>query len=177
MVHNKYISKLIMTQETKPLPIVLKPDPVLDKNTEIIKNPLDPYVQQLAKNMFATMEKEGKHAVGLSAPQVASSLRLCVIRLDNTHTTLINPQIIKTYREQILVPEMCLSIPNEEFNIIRYEKIMLQYTNEKGITYKIKAKNFLAILLQHELDHLDGILMSKKYEQQAELRKLYNVTE
>ncbi len=166
-----------MIEKTKALPIILKPDPVLNKSTEIIKDPLDPHIQQLARNMFATMEKEGDHAVGLSAPQVASSLRLCVIRFNGLNRTLINPQIIKKSRDLTLMPELCLSIPNKEFNILRYDKITLKYTNELGVTYKIKAKNFLSVLLQHELDHLDGILMSDKYEMQTDLRDFYNITE
>lgn len=166
-----------MIEKTRALPIVLKPDPILNKSTEIIKNPLDPHVQQLAKNMFATIEKEGKHAVGLSAPQVASSLRLFVVRFEGIDRILINPQIIKKSKELTLVPELCLSLPNKEFNILRYDKITLQYTNELNVTYKIKTKNFLSILFQHELDHLDGILMSDKYETQKDLRDFYNITE
>ena len=164
-----------MDKETKALEIILTPDPVLNKNTEIIKNPLDPFVQQLAKNMFKTMDKEGEHAIGLSAPQVGVSLRLCVVRLDGIPRTLINPKILKKSNELTVTKELCLSVPGEEFSIIRPKKIILEYIDEFGRMCKIKAKNFLSILLQHEIDHLDGILMSQKYKQQENLRKIYKI--
>ena len=163
-----------MNKEAKTLEIILTPNPILNKNTEIVKNPLDPFVQQLAKNMFKTMDIEGEHAIGLSAPQVGVSLRLCVIRLDGILRTIINPKITKKSNNLTITKESCLSVPNTELPIIRPDKITLEYTDEFGRMCKIKAKNFLSILLQHELDHLDGVLISQKYEQQKELRKIYN---
>ncbi len=164
-----------MNKEIKPLQIILTPDPILNTKAENIKNPLDPYIQQLTKNMFKTMEIEGEHAIGLSAPQVGVSLKLCVIRLDGIPRVIINPKITKKSNELTVTKESCLSVPDTELSIIRPEKITLEYIDELGRMCKIKAKNFLSILLQHEFDHLDGVLMSDKYEQQKNLRKIYKI--
>lgn len=125
-----------------------KAQPVEEVNDEI---------RQLANDMFETMiEAEG---VGLACPQVGLSKRMFVlIADDDVRRVFINPQIIKTSEEVCDYDEGCLSIPQVYETITRPEKITVQAINEKGRPFTLEADGFLARIIQHEYDHLDGIL-------------------
>ena len=125
-----------------------KAQPVPEVNDEI---------RQLAEDMFETMiEKEG---VGLAAPQIGKSLRMFVlIADDNVRRVFINPQIIQTSSETGEYDEGCLSIPQVYETIVRPLKVTVQALNEKGRLFTLEADGLLARIIQHEYDHLEGIL-------------------
>lgn len=114
-------------------------------------------IRQLAEEMFKTMEA-GK-GVGLAAPQVGILQRLFVITADDgVRRVFINPQIIATSQETCEFEEGCLSIPNVWEYISRPAKVTVQALNEKGKPFTLEADGYLARIIQHENDHLDGIL-------------------
>ena len=125
-----------------------KAQPVAEVNDEIRK---------LAEDMFETMiEADG---VGLACPQVGKPLRMFVlIADDDVRRVFINPQIIKTSEEVSDYDEGCLSIPQVYETITRPAKVTVQALNEKGKPFTLEADGFLARIIQHEYDHLDGIL-------------------
>lgn len=114
-------------------------------------------IKQLAEDMFETMiENDG---VGLAAPQVGKSLRMfVVIADDDVRRVFINPQIIKTSEEVGEYDEGCLSIPQVYETIVRPVAVTVQALNEKGKPFVLEADGLLARIIQHEYDHLDGIL-------------------
>mgnify|MGYP003295802942 CR=1 FL=1 len=125
-----------------------KANPVKEVNDEI---------RQLAEDMFETMIEA--NGVGLAGPQVGKDLRMFVlIADDDIRRVFINPQIIKTSEEVCEYDEGCLSIPQVYETITRPEKVIVQALNEKGRPFTLEADGFLARIIQHEYDHLDGIL-------------------
>lgn len=125
-----------------------KAEPVPEINDEI---------RQLAQDMFETMlEADG---VGLACPQIGKSLRMFVlIADDDVRRVFINPQIIKTSEEVGEYDEGCLSIPQVYETITRPTQVTVQAYNENGRPFTLEADGFLARIIQHEYDHLDGIL-------------------
>lgn len=114
--------------------------------------------------MFDTMlESEG---VGLAAPQVGILQRFfVVIADDDVPRVFINPQIIATSSEMCDYEEGCLSIPNVYEKITRPAKITIQALNEQGRPFTLEAEGFLARVIQHEYDHLEGVLYIDRGDQ------------
>ncbi len=125
-----------------------KAQPVEEINDEI---------RQLASDMFETMtEADG---VGLAAPQVGLSLRMFVIIADDdVRRVFINPQIIKTSTEVGPYDEGCLSIPQVYETIVRPLQVTVQAYDENGKRFTLDADGLLARCIQHEYDHLEGVL-------------------
>jgi peptide deformylase len=114
-------------------------------------------IRELAKEMFITMDRE--EGVGLAAPQIGQSIRMFVLRADDgVDRVFINPQIVATSQETCSYEEGCLSVPKEYAEVIRPERITVQALNERGRRFNLEADGFLACVIQHENDHLDGIL-------------------
>ena len=147
------------------LKVLKEPNPILRQKTVKIKDPLDKKIQDLILNMLETMYAE--NGVGLAAPQVGISLRLCVIETDSNQHVLINPQITAKSTSKIISEEGCLSVPNKWFPISRYSEVQVRYTDEFGKPRKIKGQGLLARALQHELDHLDGLLILDRIKKSA----------
>lgn len=115
--------------------------------------------------MFDTMlESDG---VGLAAPQVGILKRFfVVIADDDVRRVFINPQILSTSQEMCDYEEGCLSIPNVYEKISRPAKITVQALNEQGKPFTLNAEGFLARVIQHEYDHLEGILYIDRGDQE-----------
>ena len=114
-------------------------------------------IRKLAEDMFETME--AAEGVGLACPQVGKSIRMFVLTADdNVRRVFINPQIIKTSEEVGDYDEGCLSIPQVYETITRPLKVTVQALNENGKPFTLEADGLLARIIQHEYDHLDGIL-------------------
>lgn len=147
----------------KQLTIITHPNQILrNKSVEVdletIKSPL---IQTLLKDMEETMKK--KDGAGLAAPQVAKNIRVIVVSHNDKTIFLINPRITKKSWARETEEEGCLSVLNEKGEIIyapveRHKKVSCLYFDEKGQIKKIAAEKILARVLQHEIDHLDGIL-------------------
>lgn len=148
------------------LPIRKYPDPVLSQKAAKIKDPLGKEVQDLIKNMIETLHAN-KNGVGLAAPQVGVSVRLCMIELEGTRYVLINPKITAKSRQKEVCDEGCLSFPGEFYPVPRYSEVQVRYTDENGKSAKAKAQGLLARAFQHEIDHLDGVLFISKVKKTA----------
>jgi peptide deformylase len=147
---------------------------ILQTKTALVDDALAPEIQTLIPEMFETMYKE--KGVGLAANQIGRSLRLAVLEADGVQYTLINPEITSLSQEKILFEEGCLSLPGQYFSIVRSESLTLKYQDVRGLSKKIRATGFLAIVIQHEVDHLDGILICDRYakqQQNPQYKKLY----
>lgn len=129
---------------------------ILRKKAEPVAEITDE-IRELVRVMFVTMQEED--GVGLAAPQIGRSIRLFVIKADDgVERTFINPQIIQTSQETCSYEEGCLSIPKTYEEVIRPERVTIQAKNEKGRRFTLEADEFLARVIQHEYDHLEGIL-------------------
>ena len=145
------------------LEIKENPAPVLRQKNVKIKDPLAPEIQELILNMFETMHQA--QGVGLAASQVGFNLRLCVIEVEEELYTLINPKITAKSRKKILLDEGCLSFPGIFLPIARATQVQVRYLDQAGKPQKIKADGLLARALQHEIDHLNGVLfIDRLYE-------------
>lgn len=117
------------------------------------------------------------HGVGLSANQVGLTLNMCVIELtSNDPKIIINPRIIKTSSKMVASREGCLSLPGVNAKINRYEKVTVEYEDVTGKTIELEATGILSICIQHEMDHLKGILMINRlseFHKSKALKQLY----
>ena len=150
------------------LDIKENPDPVLRQKNAKIKDVSTPEIQTLILNMTETMH-EAK-GVGLAASQVGVNLRLCLIEVEEKLYVLVNPKITAKSRKKILSDEGCLSFPGIFLPISRAAQVQVRYLDQTGTAQKIKADGLLARALQHEIDHLDGVLFIDRIKK-AQLKK------
>jgi len=149
------------------------PDPVLRQKARRVKT-VDKSLRQLVVDMKETMA--ANNGVGLAAPQVGISLRLIVISLPRKDEppkeyTIVNPEISRREGERT-VKEGCLSIPGYVGEIARSEKVRLRGTDLDGKELRIRAQGLLAEVLEHETDHLNGVLYVDHLESQDKLEKV-----
>jgi peptide deformylase len=151
------------------LPIRTLPEPVLRQKSKRISN-IDSSVRRLIADMRETMHTA--RGVGLAAPQVGTLLRLIVIGIpEEEDIVLINPQIVRRSGER-LVDEGCLSVPGYVGQIKRAESVTAKGRDQNGKEMRIKADNLLAQALEHEIDHLNGILYIDHLESMDKLREI-----
>lgn len=146
------------------LPIVTYNDPILRKKTEAVEENT-PELQTLIDDMFETMyNAEG---VGLAAPQIGKSLRVFVmdtnamIEDDDVPygaMVFINPIILETKGNKVPLEEGCLSIPEVNDKVFRPETIVIEYSDRDFNKQRLEAGGWTARVIQHEYDHLEGIL-------------------
>ncbi len=141
------------------LDIIKIGDERLRKVSEEIKE-VDESVLKLIKNMKDTLKKSG--GVGLAAPQVAVNKRVIIVKPQKEMLAFINPVITNKSGKKVVDTEGCLSIPNEWVKVERFSQIDLEFTGEDGDRYKVHAEDFFARIIQHECDHLDGVLIVDK---------------
>ena len=148
-----------MPAATKLIPIVKIPDPVLRR----IAKPVDEItdgLRQLIDDMAATMYDAP--GIGLAAPQVNVSQRLVVIDCGKEDTPelhkMVNPEIIVLSEEQAVLEEGCLSIPDQTAEVKRPAEVSIRYLDETGATQTLTADGLFAACIQHEIDHLNGVL-------------------
>ena len=150
--------------------IVKTPDPILTRKTHSVEK-IDAKILKLVDEMWETLKGKG---VGLAAPQVGSNLCLAIIGFTPTEEQLkkdpdivpvpkmilINPRIAWSSKDKSTEKEGCLSIEKVEVNVPRFKKIHLQYQDTNLKRKTIKAKGYIARILQHEVDHLNGKLIT-----------------
>ncbi|PIP28391.1 MAG: peptide deformylase [Candidatus Moranbacteria bacterium CG23_combo_of_CG06-09_8_20_14_all_35_22] len=139
------------------LPIITYPNEILRQKAKKIKDPKSREVKDLIFDMIAIIEKSG-NTLGLAAPQVGQSLQLCIIKLDGKTYILINPKITRKSWGKEVCEEGCLSFPGKFIPIKRCKKITVKALDRKGEKITIKAEGLLSRAMQHEIDHLDGVL-------------------
>ncbi len=124
-------------------------------------------VRRLVEDMFETMyESKG---VGLAAPQVGVNLRIAIIDIGEDPLVLINPQILKLSGKETC-DEGCLSFPGLTEKVERAKKVVAEATDLDGSVYEIEAEGLLARAIQHELDHLDGVLFIDRISKARKLQ-------
>jgi peptide deformylase len=153
------------------LPIRTLPDPVLRQKAKKIPG-VDPGVRKLIENMLETMYEA--NGVGLAAPQVGVPLRLVTIRLPEEEAReiiLINPEIVKKSGERE-IDERCLSIPGYSGKVKRACNVTVKGRDQNWKEIRLKADELLAQALEHEIDHLNGVLYVDLLESPEKLTKL-----
>lgn len=149
------------------LEILTYPDPRLAQVSQPVTD-FGPELKKLCADMLETMYDAP--GVGLAAPQVNVHKQVVVIDIDfessedepPVHSNknpriFVNPKIVKREGEQVC-KEGCLSIPGEYEEVVRAEKVWVEYQDENGKAHTLEAEGYLAVAVQHELDHLDGRL-------------------
>lgn len=135
-------------------------NPILKEKTTSVKS-VNEEIVVLAKDMIETMIKN--EGLGLSANQVGKNIRMFVIHPDLTRRPIfINPEIIKISKRTDVLEEGCLSLPEVYRPVKRAKSIKIKALNQKGKQFKLKANDLLARTIQHELDHLNGTLITDK---------------
>jgi peptide deformylase len=152
------------------IPIRVLPDPMLRQKSKRVRI-IDSSIQKLINDMIETM-----HAVpgrvGLAAPQVGVSLRVFVIGIPGEEDiALINPEVVRKTGQR-LVEEGCLSIPGYVGQIRRAVSVKVKGHDQNGKEIRIKAKELLAQALEHEIDHLNGVLYIDYLESMDKLYKI-----
>ena len=164
------------------LNILTEPNPILHKKCAKV-NKFDAAIKNLANDMVETLFAD--NGVGLAAPQLGKTIRMLVLEFNPKRfadlideeekkekinneiiplTILVNPKIISHNKITDVMEEGCLSLPKKEFPVRRFTEIKVLAQDVNGNRIKIKAKSLFARVLQHEIDHLSGILITDKIE-------------
>ncbi len=142
------------------LPILLVPDPVLRAKARPVGPADQDRLRDLAPRMLAAMY--AAPGIGLAAPQVGVSLRLAVIDLHPDDKpapmVLVNPEVVAQSTERGVREEGCLSLPGHYADVERPLRVKVRYLDLAGAKQEIEADGLMATCLQHEIDHLDGVL-------------------
>jgi peptide deformylase len=143
-----------------PLAILIAPHPALRRRTPPVRPEQFAEIQTLAPRMFDLMYRAP--GIGLAAPQVGSSLRFAVVDLmpdeKPAPIVLVNPRIVAASEEQATREEGCLSLPGMYADVTRPAQVTVRYQDENGTRHELAADGLLAACLQHEIDHLNGVL-------------------
>jgi peptide deformylase len=149
--------------------IITAENPILRKKAKKVHR-FDPSIQRLIDDMFETMH--AANGVGLAAPQIAQSIRVFVAAYEDRKIAMVNPEIIKAEGEEPGT-EGCLSIPGYAGdNIRRATMVIVKGQNARGKEIRERAEGWLARILQHEIDHLDGILFIDRLDRPEDLREV-----
>ncbi len=149
--------------------IITAENPILRRKAKKLHR-FDPSIAKLADEMFETMHSA--RGVGLAAPQIAQSIRIFVAEYEDHKVAMVNPEIVKAEGE-MLGTEGCLSIPGYVGeNIRRAEKIVVKGQDVRGKAMKVNAEGWFARVLQHEIDHLDGILFLDRLDRPEDLHEV-----
>ncbi|TVQ37995.1 MAG: peptide deformylase [Spirochaetaceae bacterium] len=152
--------------------IVTIPADVLYQKAQPIRE-VNASIVELADNMIDAMH--AAQGIGLAAPQVDVPLRLFVIRVvDDEPRLFINPEIIGTSVETVRMEEGCLSIPGLYADVVRPRAVEVQAYNRRGRPFTLQAEGLLARVIQHELDHLNGVLFLDHLAERKRERMLRN---
>ncbi len=142
------------------LSILIAPHAALKARARPVRDADADVVRDLVPRLLATMYQAP--GIGLAAPQVGLKLRVAVVDLqpDNARTpiALINPEVVAASDEQATREEGCLSLPGQYADVTRPARVKVRYQDVTGARREIEADGLLSACLQHEIDHLDGIL-------------------
>jgi len=154
------------------LDIYTYPDPVLKKNADPV-DVVDDQIQQLIRDMVDTLYSV--HGIGLAAPQVGVSKRLLIYDIERNdleeglsdeerlrnrnYKVIINPKLLSAEGEVLSENEGCLSVPDFRIDVNRFQKVHIKAMDENENPVDIETDEYLGVVLQHEMDHLDGTLL------------------
>jgi peptide deformylase len=153
---------LAAPRAVESLPILIAPHPTLKARTRPVTPSDAEQIQALVPRMFATMY--AAPGIGLAAPQVGVGLRLAVVDLmpndARAPIVLVNPEILANSEETTTREEGCLSVPGQYADVTRPERVRIGFQDLAGHRQEFEADGLLAACLQHEIDHLDGVLFT-----------------
>jgi len=145
------------------------PDEVLRQKAKKVPA-VDASIKQLVDDMIVTMQQA--NGVGLAAPQVGVSLRVIVLQMPEEEPFgIVNPEVVKCSGERMVI-EGCLSVPGYQGELKRSEKVTVKGLDREGKKMRIRATELLAQALEHEIDHLDGILYTDRIGSEGKLYKV-----
>lgn len=144
--------------------------PVLRQRAKKIHH-VDESVKQLAQDLIDTVSATPNGA-GLAANQIAVPLRALVTYVEGKPRVFINPEVLDESEEEEEAEEGCLSIPGWYGPVWRKERVTVRALNEKGKSFKVKASDFEARVLQHEIDHLNGVLFIDRMDDKSRLHRV-----
>ncbi|MFO7892058.1 MAG: peptide deformylase [bacterium] len=155
MVINRFTSKL----KQNNLALRYYPDQVLRKSSSLIHT-YDKALQDFAYQMFSFMQ--ASKGIGLAAPQIGILYRIITIDSEGMERFLINPEIIRSSSNKDIEEEGCLSLPDQWYTINRSLEVEVKARSPEGKKLHFTAKGLNARIIQHEIDHLNGILICDK---------------
>ena len=143
-----------------PLAILVAPQAILRQKARLVRPDDIATIGALLPRMFEAMYRAP--GIGLAAPQVGVGLRLAILDLMEDEVprplTLINPEIVGASDTLVSREEGCLSLPNQYADVVRPQGVRVRYQDLAGAHHELEAEGLLATCLQHEIDHLDGVL-------------------
>lgn len=151
------------------LKLIQYPNPLLSEKSKKVAR-IDDSIKNLAADMAETMKSYGSEeesGVAIAAVQVGVPIRMTVVRDDDEpegYFVLINPEIVKGSKQEILDMEGCMSVPQKYGKVARYEKVKVRGLNIDGKKIEVKAEGLMARILQHEIDHMNGTLFINHVE-------------
>jgi peptide deformylase len=155
---HRYMPDMSETLET--LPILMVPDPILKARARPVRADDMERVRSLLPRMFATMYRAP--GIGLAAPQVGVGMRFAVVDVTQDERpapmVLINPEVVARSEELATREEGCLSLPGQYADVTRPARVTVRYTDAEGERRQVDAQGLLSACIQHEIDHLDGVL-------------------
>ncbi|RJO60834.1 peptide deformylase [candidate division WS5 bacterium] len=168
----------------KKVEILTFPNPILRKKAKEVEK-IDKKVESIIERMILALESSEIEGLAIAAPQIGESIRLILVRVREQRdkdgniiqkeiplTAYINPEITKFSKEKTIMEEGCLSYPNHYGPVERPKKIRFEATLINGKGVKKSASGILAKIIQHEVDHLDGILFIDKLTDKSKLKKV-----
>ena len=144
------------------LKIVKYPNKVLRKKAKKVSD-FNAELKEIAENMYKSMQND--KGVGLAGPQVSVDKQILVVENNGEYITYINPEITYFSKSTLCTEEGCLSLPGIFGYVTRAKKIHIKYKDVEGKTNKEKLKGLYSVILQHEVDHLNGILFIDRAEE------------
>ena len=150
------------------LPILTQEAPILRQKAKRVPR-VDDSIRKLIDDMVDTMV--AAPGVGLAAPQVGVGLRVVVLKTDQNLHALVNPEMVRSEGEQVGM-EGCLSVPGYVGEVKRALRVVARGLNRNGKLVRVKGDGLLARAIQHEIDHLDGILFTDRLTSLETLRKV-----
>lgn len=153
------------------LTILTNPNPILRQIAAPVETAeiLKPEFQNFLDEMIATMNDKG---VGLAGPQVGVSKRVIIVKTKTGPEVFINPKIFSNSLFKNEGEEGCLSVPGVWGMVKRFKRIKVKALNRKGEKEMIKASGLEAVIFQHEIDHLDGVLFVDKVERLLKVEEM-----
>ncbi len=156
----RYIARMSESDPPEPMDILVAPHPSLRRRARPVRPEDRPLLRTLLPRLYESMYRAP--GIGLAAPQVGLDLRLAVVDLMRNDVpapiTLINPEIVHASDQLAAREEGCLSLPGQYAEVVRPEGVRVRFTDLDGQPHELDADGLLATCLQHEIDHLDGVL-------------------
>lgn len=168
----------------KKVEILTLPNPILRQKAKEISK-IDKNLESIIERMTFALESSEIEGLAIAAPQIGESVRLILVKVREQRdkdgkivqkeiplTAYINPEITKFSKEKTIMEEGCLSYPNHYGPVERPKKIKFEATTLSGKRIKKNTAGILAKIIQHEVDHLDGILFIDKLTDKSKLKKV-----